>query len=81
MSSFDFRGGGYRRVLTYWRDYGNRISRGKLLGVTFDKNLDVKSHANAICKKAGQKLHSLAHISSYMNVEKLRILMNTFVMS
>ena len=36
---------------------------------------------NAICKKAGQKLHALARIASYMNVEKLRIMMNTFVMS
>ena len=25
----------------------------KLLGVTLDKNLDFKSHVNAICKKAG----------------------------
>ena len=52
----------------------------KLLGVTLDKNLGFKSHVNAICKKAGQKLHALARISSYMNVEKLRIMMNTFVM-
>ena len=53
----------------------------KLLGVTLDKTLDFKSHDNVICKKAGQKLHALARISSYMNVEKLRIMMNTFVMS
>ena len=32
----------------------------KLLGVTLDKNLDFKSHVNAICKKAGQKLHAHA---------------------
>ena len=32
----------------------------KLLCVTLDKNLDFKSHVNAICKKAGQKLHALA---------------------
>ena len=42
----------------------------KLLGVTLDKNLDFKSHVIAICKKARQKLHAPAHISSYMNVEK-----------
>ena len=34
----------------------------KLLGVILDKNLDFKSHVNAICKKAGQKLHALACI-------------------
>ena len=53
----------------------------QLLGVTLDKNLDLKSHVNAICKKAGQKLNALARISSYMNFEKLRIMMNTFAMS
>ena len=35
----------------------------KLLGVTLDKNLDFKSHVNAICKKPGQKLHALPRIS------------------
>ena len=53
----------------------------KVLGVTLNKNFDFKSHNNAICKKAGQKLHALARISSYMNVQKLRIMMNTFVKS
>ena len=46
----------------------------KLLGVTLEKNHDFKSHVNAICKTAGQKLHALARIPSYMNVEKLRII-------
>jgi len=36
----------------------------KLLGVTFHKNLDFKSHVNAVCKKAGQKLQALARILS-----------------
>ena len=26
----------------------------KLMGVTFDKNLDFKSHVNPVCKKAGK---------------------------
>ena len=34
-----------------------------------------------ICKKAGPKLHALARVANYMNVEKLRIMKNTFVMS
>ena len=53
----------------------------KLLGVTLDKNLDFKGHVNVICEKAGQKLEALARAASYMNVEKLRIMMNTFAMS
>ena len=40
----------------------------KLLGVTLDKNLNFKGHFNAICKKAGQKLHALARVANYMKI-------------
>ena len=40
----------------------------KLLGVTLDKNLDFKNHVSTLCRKAGQKLHALAHISNYVDV-------------
>ena len=53
----------------------------ELLGVTLDKNIDFKSHVNAICQKAEQQLHALARIAGYVNVEELRLMMNTFVMS
>ena len=53
----------------------------KLLGITLDKHLDFKSHVNSLCRKARQKLHALALISSYVDVEKLRIMMNAFVVS
>ena len=53
----------------------------KLLGVTLDKKLDFKNHVNTLCKKAGQKLHALARISNYVDVEKLRVMMNAFVVS
>ena len=53
----------------------------KLLVITLDKHLDFKSHVNSLCKKARQKLHALAHISSYVDVEKLTIVMNAFVVS
>ena len=53
----------------------------KLLGVTLDKKLDFKNHVNTLCKKAGQKLHALARISNYVDVEKLRTMMNAFVVS
>ena len=52
-----------------------------LLGVTLDKNLDFKKHVNVLCKKVGQRLHALARKSSYMDTEKLRIIMNTFIIS
>ena len=53
----------------------------KLLGVTLDKKLDFKNYVNALCKKAGQKLHALARISNCVDVEKLRVMMNAFVVS
>ena len=53
----------------------------KFLGVTLDKNLDFKSHVNTLCKIAGQKLHALACISNIVDVEKLRVMMNAFVVS
>ena len=53
----------------------------KFLGVTLDKHLDFKSHINSLCKKARQKLHALARSSNSVDVEKLRIMMNDFVVS
>ena len=81
MSCFFCRGEQYRRVSTHGRDCGNRISRRETSGCNLYKNLDFKSHFNAICTEAGQKLHAHACISSYMNVEKLRIMANTSTMS
>ena len=53
----------------------------KLLGVTLGKNLNFMGHVNAICEKAGQKQPAIARVAKYMNVQKLGIMMNTFVMS
>ena len=53
----------------------------KPLGVTLDKNLNFKSHLNPLRRKAGQKLHAFARISNYMDIEKLKIMMNTFIIS
>ena len=82
MSSFDFRETGDTDTSVHIGETMVAESvEEKLLGVSLDKNLDFKSHVNAISKYAGQKLHALARISSYIYVEKLRIMMNTFVMS
>ena len=53
----------------------------KLLGITLDKKLSFKKHVQTLCKKASQKLHALARISIFMEPEKLKLLMKTFVMS
>ena len=51
------------------------------MGVTFDKNFDFKNHVNELFKNAGKTLHAFARISDYMDVDKLRIMMNTFIIS
>ena len=53
----------------------------KLLGVKFHSNLSFESHITSLCKKASQKLHALARISHYMDLNKRRNLMKAFITS
>ena len=53
----------------------------KLLGVTIDNRLSFIEHVIKICDKASQKLNALARLSSFMSLEKRRIIMKTFVHS
>ena len=53
----------------------------KLLGLKFDSNLSFESHITSLCKKASQKLHTLARISHYMDLNKRRNLMKAFITS
>ena len=53
----------------------------KLLVVKFDSNLSFESHVTSLCKKARQKLHALARISHYMDLNKRRNLMKDFITS
>ena len=46
----------------------------KLLGVKFDSNLSFEGHVTSLCKKASQKLHALARISHYMDLNKRRLI-------
>ena len=56
---------------------GNEEITG-VLGVTIDNKLNFKEHITKICKKANQKLHVLV---KYLDTEKLKIIMKTFVES
>ena len=47
----------------------------KLLGINIDHFLTFNEQ---LCKKASQKLHAIARISSYLNKNKLRLTMNAF---
>ena len=53
----------------------------KLLGIIFDQTFSFKQHVKTLCKKASQKLHALARISCYMDTEKLKQVMQAFVLS
>ena len=54
---------------------------GKILGVTIDNNLNMKEHIKNICKKAGNKLNALARIAKFLDENKRKLLMNSFVIS
>ena len=41
-------------------------SKGKLLGITIDKNITMKEHVKNICKQAGNKLNALARIAKFL---------------
>ena len=62
----------------------NRISNTrfeKLLGVTFDNQLNFNHHISKICKTASNKLHALARVSNYINEDKRRMLFNSYFSS
>ena len=52
-----------------------------LLGVMIDSNLSFEKHINNLCKKASQKLNTLARISGYINLQKRRVIMKSFITS
>ena len=51
----------------------------KLLGITLDSELKFKKHVTDIRNKASQKIHVLSRTTSYMSLNKRRLLMKTFV--
>ena len=53
----------------------------KLLGVKIDNRLRFDDHVSSLCKKASQKLHALARVSTHMCSTKLKILMKSFILS
>ena len=53
----------------------------ELLGITIDSTLSFEEHVNKICKKASRKLNALARISSYMDIQKQRAGMKSFITS
>ena len=52
-----------------------------LLEITLDTELSFKTHVQSLCKKASQKLHGSSRISIFMGSKKIKLMMNTFVLS
>ena len=52
-----------------------------LLGITGDSSLTFENHINSIYKKASQKLDTLARTTPYMNIQKRRTIVKSFVTS
>ena len=71
--------GNSRATATIDNSYIESEDEQVLLGITIDSNLTFKNHINSICKKASQKLNALARIAPYMNIQKRRTIMNSFV--
>ena len=53
----------------------------KLLGVKIDNKLTFDYHVSDMCKKANRKINALARIEPFININKKRILMNSFFRS
>ena len=53
----------------------------KLLGVTLDSKLSFEQHLSNLCQKVSKKLYALSRIAHYMDQNKLRILMKSFINS
>ena len=52
-----------------------------MLGVYFDNKLSFTTHVTKLRKKAGQTLHTLARISTFMSLQQRKTIMNTFILS
>ena len=59
----------------------DEVKKAKLLGITFDNNLTMDKHIKHICKQASNKLYALARISHFLDEQKRKILMKSFVIS
>ena len=57
------------------------IKSEKLLGINIDNFLTFNEHVSKLCRKASQKLYAIARISSYLNKNKLRLIMKAFFSS
>ena len=81
-SKFQFMVVGVKNIAPFSLNVNGKIipcsNEAKLLGITFDNQLNLKKHIEELCKEASYKLHALRRIRGYLTVEKARILANAF---
>ena len=70
-----------RKEIFYWGEEIQNSKSEKLLGVTIDNKLSFTEQSHKICDKSSQKFNALTRLSSFMNLEKRRIIMKAFVHS
>ena len=59
-----------------WESYEQKI-----LGIMMDKNLKFENYILSQCKKAGQKLAALSRICQFLNTDRKRLIMKSFIES
>ena len=79
--SHPLHSGNVRATAKIGNNYIESKKEQVLLGITIDSNLTFENHINNICKRASQKLNALARVAPYMNMQKRRIIMKSFVTS
>ena len=73
--------GNSRATATIDNSYIESKDEQILLGITIDSSLTFENRINSIWKKVSQKLNALAKITPYMNIQKRRTIMKSFVTS
>ena len=73
------------REPTLFANVGNKrifnSNNEEVLGGYFNNKLNFEYHIGKLCKKASQKLHALARVSSFMSCRQKKIIMNAFITS
>ena len=54
-------------------------SSEELLGIKIDSNLNFQDHIISLCSKANKKLSTLSRVSKYMDINKRRMLMKSYI--
>ena len=57
------------------------VSQVKLIGEDIDKKLNFEQHINHICKSAANKLNAHIKLKSFLGLQEIKVLMNSFVLS